>query len=104
MTGIVELFADLDGRQRYEDALVVWAAFSRARAVENTRQWRKRNPDKWRISRRNSRKRWLKRNPDKAKAIKQRYRAKNIERVREWNRRNQRACRARKAQQQQAAA
>lgn len=108
--GIPELFASLDGYTRYEQAIEQWAFYTanaraeylaeyrrthRRQAVETTREWRKKNPERTRVLAREATERWRKKNPDKRKRAKDRYRAKYPEKVRAWNRKNQAARRAR---------
>lgn len=109
MTGIEEMFAELDGYGRFWSDLEVWAAkqiaariahhadpWSRRAAVIRTREWRKQNPERARALRHQSVKAWRKRNPDKVRAIKQGYRDRNRDKVRETWRRNTAAYRARR--------
>lgn len=104
MQGIAEMFAELDGYGRYDEALEAFARsvdFQRRRdAVERTRLWRKMNPEKFRAQSRRNWKRWAARNPEKAKAVhaenKRRARERNPEKFRAMWRRNTAAYRARK--------
>lgn len=123
MTGIIEMFAELDGYTNgcYEAACERYYAWTLAQqrdswqytrtpekrrlAVERTRAWRIANPEKRRELGRAQGKRdrargacWDQRYPDKARMSKARYIAANRERQRETWRRNSRAARARKAQ------
>jgi hypothetical protein len=110
--GIAEMFAELNGYQRYEDALDSWSSrrdaymreyradpFRRRKAVETMRAWRKANPERAREQSRLQMRRWKERNPDAYRAwqkrTKERYRQRHPEKVRERNRRNQAARRAR---------
>jgi hypothetical protein len=114
MTGIAELFAELDGYDRYELALAVessalaerrriWQASpqAKAKAVQRVRLWRKANPKHAAELNKRNRKAWVQRNPERAREIKRarmaRWRAANLEHVRERDRRNTAAYRARKA-------
>lgn len=72
MKGIAEMFAELDGRQRYVDAFEIHAARARSDAVERTAQWRKANPKRAREILRASKRRWEARNPEHARASRRR--------------------------------
>lgn len=104
MKGIAEMFAELDGYDRYQESLEVFTTQKRARAVAATAEWRKRNPEKARKNLRASHKRWTQRYPEKAKAGKKRrakvWRDRNREKVRAAWRKSSAAYRARKAKNQ----
>lgn len=93
---IAELFAELDGQERYELALERVGHHKRAEATERTRQWRKDNPKRFRELRRRFNRNYEQRHPEKRRAAAQRYRDKHREKVREAWRRNTAAYRARK--------
>lgn len=112
MIGIAEMFAELDGTQRYEHALAVWAVQraevirlrrgepdKRREATERTRAWRKANPERALKLSRDAHKRWKAKSPEKYRAwnkrAKARRRARYPEKVRAANTRNQRERRAR---------
>lgn len=92
---IGELFGEHIGTDRYERALEARGAWMRSRMVEYVAEWRKRNPEKFKVQRRRWVKRWEAKNPDKVRVAKQRYRDKHRDQVRAWNRKNQQARRAR---------
>jgi hypothetical protein len=105
VTGIAEMFAALDGYERYHHALAVWASERyadterRAIAVDKTRAWRKANPEKARELGRRMHHAWKASNPEGYRAKNRRstksYRARHPEKVRAWNRKHQNARRAR---------
>jgi hypothetical protein len=64
-------------------------------SYERTKAWRKANPDKQRALSVRQKKRYFAKYPEKQRARKQRYRDKHREHVRDVNRRNQAARRAR---------
>ena len=72
-----------------------WKANSGYDSYEYTKAWRKANPDKQRALNTKQQRRRRAKYPAKFRAIKQRYRDKHREHVREVNRRNQAARRAR---------
>ncbi len=72
MKGIAEMFAALDGYDRYYDDLVDFDIAKRKRAVQRTAEWRKLNPKKARANLKRSRLRWRKRYPEKWRAKKKR--------------------------------
>jgi hypothetical protein len=108
VTGIAEMFAELDGRDRYDLELARLFAWQRAtrnaKSVERMRRWRKQNPDKMRAQSRRGIKRWRDRfkanDPDGfrawSNAKQRRYRERNRDRVRASWRRNSAAYAARK--------
>jgi hypothetical protein len=100
MDGIAEMFAELDGYTRYEDALNIRASWKRARAVEAMRQWRRDNPKRAREQNRRYAKAWRVADPERWRVVqrarKARYRTTHLEHVRARDRRNQAAARARK--------
>jgi hypothetical protein len=79
VTGIAEMFAELTGEHEYTTMLEGWARWRQERERQRVRP---RTP--------------LTRARDRA--YRAAYVARNLERVREWNRRNARASRARKKQ------
>jgi hypothetical protein len=81
VTDIDEMFAELDGRQRYHDALTVWGAYKVHSEGTWARDLQANHPDKYRA--------WQ-------RPIKQRYRDKHREKTREWARANSKAYRDRK--------
>lgn len=87
---IEDLFANHGGAERYDRAVERWIAWSRARAVEATRLWRLRNPARAKAHQRawskGGAKRWLADRPEKRRLYAQRYREKNRDKVRAWNR------------------
>ena len=97
MIGIAELFASLDGYERYADALDIVAAQKRAAAIERTRLWRALNPAKYRALNRRTKQQARARNPEAYREQKRRYRETHRELVHAW-RRNEAAARARKRQ------
>ena len=98
MTGIAEMFAELDGYDRMAIALEIYAVRQRHAAVERVRDWRQANPEKFRQQAHAKHNRaWRARNRDKVREIKRAYRERNRDKVREAWRRNTAAYRARKA-------
>ena len=114
MTGIAQMFRELDGRDRYEMQLELWSWRQRARKAEIDRDWkranpgkvyayvkawRKRRPDLLRAQRKRSNASRLARMPERVAQLKReaqkRKRAKRPEHYRELNRKNQAARRAR---------
>lgn len=91
MTGIADMFAELDGSARHHEQLelFVWRQ-RRARAEANRSYWQRwvaANPDKAREKRRRDSRAYRKRHPDKAAAARNRWRAKNPNAVRAmWRR------------------
>ena len=82
-----------------------WKLRSGYDSYKYTKAWRRANPEKFRAMQAEQTRRYRAKHPDKARAAKQRYRDKHREHVREVNRRNQAARRARlKAQKQGEAA
>jgi hypothetical protein len=96
---IADLFGDHDGADRYDRRIEEYVAWSRARAVELTRLWRLRHPARAKANQRawskGGAKRWLAVRPEKRRLYAKRYRDKNRDKVREWNRENQKKRRAR---------
>lgn len=133
---VLELFAELDGRDRYDAAIERWSSWRRQQArerqreyrsrpavrariraydrawrrtpkgsaanVEQVRRWRLANPEKARALLRRSAKLWKQRNPEKAREIARRAKARRRADpvrgplLRERDRRNKAAERARK--------
>lgn len=101
MKGIAEMFAELDGRDRYHETLEIVGAAKRADAVGRTRLWRILNPAKFRAQRNSAKNKaatsaWRKRNRARMNQQRKAYEAKDRERTRAAWRRRQNAYRARK--------
>lgn len=116
MIGIAEMFAELDGYDRYEAALEIWSRarhaerieylreyesnpINKARANARVRRWRTNNPERAQANARRARETWRRKHPEAFKAKERRrrqnYRKQHPDKVREWNRKHQAARRAR---------
>lgn len=58
MTGIAEMFAALDGRDRYEYQLTIWAVLAAAARAEHVKAWKASNPIRARRSHAQREARW----------------------------------------------
>lgn len=98
MDGIAEMFAELDGYDRYEAYLAERAVVWGLEATERTADWKRRNPERAREhARRYQAKRQVRarKNARKRKATREAARAQRAARLAAWKQRNETPLRER---------